>query len=346
MEHFTILPPEITNAREPVAPDTGTHHLLPPGTVEESAEDLIFEFIRERTPTTAASYRDDLKAFFEFTQKYFAIPRIIDGRAHFEDVKRVHLVKYKNFLETEPCQRGRLYAPNSVNRKLSSISSFYQFLVRREIIDKNPVSLIVRPRRVVVRETEAFTDREMKHLFEIVLEQAPILHKVTLLALFTTGMRNAEIRNIKLKDFQIHKGVRVLRYVGKGQKVNQISIHPATAHYLDLYLKWMEEKGRKIGPDDYLFQPTKNSHGGKLQKKLSHTALGYIVKKWTRKVNPSKRMTPHSSRATFISSLLENGTDIYTVAQTCSHSDVRTTQRYDKRSRKFNRSPVFGLNFF
>ncbi len=334
------------NIGQRVAPETQTQQLLIPGVENESAEDLIFEFIRERTPTTAASYRDDLKAFFEFTQKYFSIPRIIDGRAHFEDIKRVHLVKYKNFLETEPCQRGRLYAPNSVNRKLSSISSFYQFLVRREIIDKNPVALIIRPKRLVVRETEAFTDREMKHLFEIVMEQASPLHKACILTMFTTGCRNAEIRNIKLKDFQTHEGIRVLRYIGKGQKMSQIPVHPATAHYLDQYLAWMESRGRKVEPEDYVFQPTKNSHSGKLQKKLSHTALGYIVKKWARKVNNKKRITPHSSRATFISSLLENGTDIYTVAQTVSHSDVRTTQRYDKRARKFNRSPVFNLNFF
>ena len=47
------------------------------------------------------------------------------------------------------------------------------------------------------------------------------------------------------------------------------------------------------------------------------------MKKWARKVNPSKRITPHSVRATFISSLLESGEDIYTVAQTVNHSDVR-----------------------
>lgn len=334
MENFIALPP-ISNPIQQFTPDT-----------ENCAEDLIYEFLRDRTPTTAASYRQDLKAFFDFTQKYFGIPRMIGSRVHFEDIKRVNIVKYKNFLETEPCRRGRLFAPNSVNRKISSISSFYQFLLQRELIDKNPCEFCIRPKRIVVRETEAFTDREMKHLFEIVMEQASPLHKSVLLLMFTTGMRNAEVRNIKLMDFKTQEGIRVLRYVGKGQKVNQVPIHPATGHYIDEYLTWMEKRGRKVQPEDYLFQPTKNSHSGKLQKKLSHTALGYIVKKWARKVNPSKRITPHSARATFISSLLESGEDIYTVAQAVSHSDVRTTQRYDKRSRNFKRSPVFSLNFF
>lgn len=331
-----ITPPPTSNSNQTV-----THY-----TETESVEDLLYEFLRDRTPSTASSYRQDLKAFFEFTDNYFKLPRMIGPRVYFEDVKRVHIVKYKNFLETEPCRRGTLFAPNSVNRKISSISSFYQFLVQRELIDKNPAEFCIRPKRITVRETEAFTDREMKHLFEIVLEGASPLHKSVLLLMFTTGMRNAEVRNIRLKDFQTNEGIRVLRYVGKGQKVNQIPVHPATGHYIDTYLAWMEKRGRKVGPEYFLFQPTKNSHSGKLQKKLSHTALGYIVKKWARKVNPSKRITPHSARATFISSLLEGGEDIYTVAQTVNHSDVRTTQRYDKRSRNFKRSPVFSLNFF
>ena len=111
-----------------------------------------------------------------------------DNRVHFEDIRRVHIVKYKNFLETEPCHRGRPYAPNSVNRKLSSISAFYQFLLRRELIDKNPAEFCVRPKRIVVRETEAFTDREMKHLFELVMEQASPLQILSRLSTSVGGI--------------------------------------------------------------------------------------------------------------------------------------------------------------
>ena len=108
----------------------------------------------------------------------------------------------------------------------------------------------------------------------------------------------------------------------------------------------MEKQGRPIGAEDYFFQASKKSQTDKAGKKLSHTALGYIVRKWARKVNNSNRITPHSARATFISCLLENGEDIYTVAKAVNHADTRTTARYDKRKQNFNKSPVFGLNFF
>ncbi len=303
-----------------VTPNPSRTNQLTEFTEQESVEDLLYEFLRNHTPRTALSYRNDLKAFFDFTQAHFGLPRTEGKRVHFDDIKRVHLVKYKNFLESEPSMRGKVFAPNSINRKISSISSFYQFLLQRELIDKNPAEFTIRPKRVNVRETEIFTDREMRHLFELIDEKASFLHKSALYTMFTTGLRNAELRNIKLGDFQTHEGIRILRYIGKGQKPNEVPIHPVTAHHIDQYLAWMEKIGRKVMPDDYLFQPTKNSHGGKLQKKLSHTALGYIVKKWARKVNPSKRITPHSSRATFVTSLLANGEDIYTVARCVNHS--------------------------
>ena len=313
---------------------------------EESTEDLLYEFLKDRRPTTAKSYRIDLKEFLQFTQKYFNVPRINGKKVHFEDIKRVHVVKFKNYYEATPNKFGKPYAPNTINRKISSVSSFFQFLVQREILDKNPAEFCVRPKRLVVRETEAFSDLEMKHLTDLVMRKASPLHAGVILLAFSTGMRNHEIRNIKLKDFRIQEGIRILSYIGKGQKPNQVPIHPVTGHYLDKYIAWMEYKGRRIMPEDYLFQPTKSSTGKVNKQKLSPTALGYIVKKWSRKVNPKKRITPHSARATFVSTLLNNGVDIYTVAQSVGHADTRTTQRYDKRKRNFNKSPIFGLNFF
>ncbi len=312
----------------------------------ESVEDLLYEFLRERTPLTEKAYRRDLKVFFEFTTFNFQVPKLSEGVMRFGEVKRVHVVKYKNYLESNNSARKKPYAPNSINRKISSISSFFQFLVQREVINKNPAELCVRPKRMVVEGTQAFTDREMKNLFELVIAEAPPLHRAIILLLFTTGMRQAELRNIKRKDFKTREGINFLHYVGKGQKANEVPLHPTTVYYLNEYLKRTEEQGRKIEENDYLFQPTKNSYNGDIKKKLSHTAVGYIVSKWSKRINKNKRITPHSARATFISSLIDNGEDIYYISQLVNHADVRTTQRYDKRKRNFRNNPIFGLNFF
>jgi integrase/recombinase XerD len=313
---------------------------------EETVVDLLYEFIRGRPKTTGRSYKRDLQEFFAFTNKHFGIPRVDGSRVHFGDVRRVHVVKYHNFLEETVTKLGRPLAPNSINRKISSVSSFYQFLLQRDVVDKNPVEFCKRPKRINVRDTEAFNDTEMKEFFRLIIRKAPPLHKAALLLLFTTGMRNHELRKIKLADFENREGIKVLRYIGKGQKVNHVPVHPVAGYHLGQYMDWMASKGRPIGPSDFLFQASKQSSNVSTGHQLSHTALGYIVKKWARQVNLAKRITPHSARATFISSLLESGEDIYSVAQAVNHADVRTTARYDKRKQNFNKSPVFGLKFF
>lgn len=269
----------------------------------EAVEDLLYEFLKNRSPLTENAYRRDLKAFFEFTVSQFGLPRSLRRRLLFEEIRRVHVVKYKKYLDEHLSNRKRAYAPNTINRKLSAVSSFFQFLLQREVVEKNPAEFCTRPSRTVIEETQVFSDREMKIFFDIVIEKAPPLHKAVILLLFTTGMRQAELRNFKLPNFKTQEG--------KGQKMNQIPIHPTTAYYVDEYVAWMDEIGRKIGENDFLFQPTKNSHSNKLKEKLSHTALGYIVGKWAKQVSKEKRITPHSARATFISSLIENGEDIY-----------------------------------
>lgn len=313
---------------------------------EDSVEDLIYEFLKDRGASTERAYHRDLKHFFNFTGAQFGLPKVEDNKMRFEAIRRVHIIKYKKYLEVTPSCRKKPFAPNTINRKLSAVSSFFQFLLQREIIEKNPAEFCKRPSRMVMNETQAFSDREMKTLFDLIIEEAPPLHKASILLLFTTGMRQAELRSLKLSSFETIEGIRFMSYVGKGQKMNRVPIHPTTAHYLDEYQKWMAMIGRPIKDDDHFFQPTKNSHGGKLAKKLSHTALGYIVKKWARRVNKEKRITPHSARATFISSLIENGEDIYYVSQLVNHADVRTTQRYNKRKRTHRRNPIFNLNFF
>ncbi len=312
----------------------------------ESVEDLLYEFLRGRTPLTEKAYRKDLKDFFAFTTEKFDLPRLIENKMRFDEIKRVHIVKYKNHLESVNSLRRKPFAPNTINRKISSISSFYQFLMYREIVDKNPVDLCIRPKRMVVEETQAFTDREMRNLFELVIEDAPPLHKAVILLLFTTGMRQAELRNIKLENFKTNEGITYLNYIGKGQKKNEIPVHPTAVHYVYEYLSWMKKIGKNLEKTDYLFRPVKDCYNGEIKKKLSHTAVGYIVGKWAKKINKNKRITPHSARATFISSLIESGEDIYYISQLVNHADVRTTQRYNKREKNFRRNPIYNLNFF
>ena len=100
----------------------------------DTAEDLIYEFLKDRSPLTEKAYQQDLKAFFEFTAKHFGLPRSVNDKLLFEEIRRVHVVKYRKFLDEYVSSRKKPYAPNTINRKISAVSSFFQFLLRREII--------------------------------------------------------------------------------------------------------------------------------------------------------------------------------------------------------------------
>lgn len=304
---------------EIIFPDSGKE--LATFSNEENVDDLLYEFLQDRSPTTARSYRADIKEFFKFTNRFFQVPRVDPNRhVHFEDVKRVHAVKYKNFLENYKTKLGQPYAPNSINRKISSSASFFKFLQQREVIDKNPFDFVKRVERINIRDTECFNDEETKAFFKLVIRRAPELHRAAILFLFTSGIRNHELRKIKLKDFENRNGVKVFHYVGKGKKQNTMPVHPVAGYHIGKYLEHMEKIGRPIGPNDYLFQASKASDPTQRNQMLSHSALGYIVKKWARRINMKKRITPHSARAGVITSLLEQGEDIYAVAQMIGHS--------------------------
>jgi site-specific recombinase XerD len=102
---------------------------------------------------------------------------------------------------------------------------------------------------------------------------------------------------------------------------------------------------RELSPHDYLFRPTKNPVGT-LEKKLNPKSIDYIIKKYCQKMGLDGRYSPHSARATYIGSALENGADLYRVSQDVGHSYVTTTQEYDKRRRRLKDSPIHQLGFF
>jgi site-specific recombinase XerD len=103
----------------------------------------------------------------------------------FGEIRRVHVVKYKKYLDEYVSNRQRAYAPNTINRKLSAVSSLFQFLLQREFVEKNPAEFCTSPSRIVLEETQEFSDREMKTLFDLVIEKAPPLHKAIILLQFS-----------------------------------------------------------------------------------------------------------------------------------------------------------------
>jgi integrase/recombinase XerD len=158
------------------------------------------------------------------------------------------------------------YAANSINRHLSAVRFFYRFVYGRHwYTDALPrlKSPQLQP-AVLSKDEVALMIQSVRKTF----------YKAILMTLYSTGMRQNELRNLKITDIDSKRMVITIRG-GKGQKDRQALLSQANLECLRKY--WREDRLKQKVKSEWLFMPTKNPHNGKIDKQLSHTAIGYIV---------------------------------------------------------------------
>ncbi|MEI8347075.1 MAG: tyrosine-type recombinase/integrase, partial [Pseudomonadota bacterium] len=298
---------------------------------------LDYEFFKNfESEHTRRNYYLDIRQFFQFIAQSFTE---INNP---QKIERVHIVAYRNFLS------DKQLAPKSINRKLSSLSSYMDFLVEKGLMNFNPTDSIRRPRQEVIRPTEDLSDDQVVNLFAAIEENkvSGPLHKAIIYLLFSTGIRKSELINLKMKSFKTLDGHRIIEFRAKGGKFLTKVLHPNCVLVLEDYLRWMEKQGRRLDKEDYFFRPTRNPKDpAQLDNRLAPTSVDYIIHIYCQRAGIEGRITPHSARATYIGSALENGVDLLRVSQDVGHASVKTTQEYNKRRQKLTDSPVYKIGF-
>ncbi len=312
---------------------------------------LIWEFVNDlNSELTAKTYVSDLRRFFEFTHENFNLPQLTSNGISFEEISRQMVVAYKKYLQTQGGRACKPAAPLTVIKKLSAIKSFYSYLLEKNYVSHNPADSVRRPKAEVVTDTQDLTDREVIDLFEIVEKTkspAKYLHRAVILTLFCTGIRQGALRRLKFESFKYLDGIYYLEYFDKGSKKHKTVLHDNAVNAIKDYLDWMAGIGRKHQKGDPLFQPTRNRTGeGLLKKELASTSVSYIIEHYAKIIAEDKRITPHSARATLISSLLEAGKELHKVSKDINHNSPVTTARYDKRRRELKESVILDAGFF
>lgn len=313
--------------------------------IATEVEKLIYiedGFLKDYTAeATRITYEQVLKSFFEYVQKFCSDVLGI------EDIDRSIITDYRDFITETGGLDGQQMASNTITKNLSVISSYFDFLIQKEIVKSNPVSSVRRPRREVIRPTQALTLLQVEELFDSVesKESGP-LHKALIATLWLTGMRKSEILNLKRKDYYKENTDVILQYKGKGGKFRRKLVHNRLEKIIDDYLEWMKGKKREHHAEDWLFQPTKNPlNPTHTDKPLNPRTLNRIVEKYSKKIGLNFNVSPHSARATFISLLLDEEVPIIDVAREVAHSSIKTTQEYDKRRKTLRESLVKKLPF-
>ncbi len=248
------------------------------------------------SPHTLRSYRSDL---VEFTQR-------LDGSVESADSRTI-----RAFLVS---LHARGLDPVSVARKLAAVRSFYRFLVRRGVVERNPARVTRGPRRAQKLVSFLPIDEATAVVDARALGGAARDRDVAILELlYATGLRGSELTGLDVEA--VDRAERTVRVLGKGRKERIVPYGTSAARALERYLA---PRAVTRGP---LFV---NARGGR----LTDRSVRKVVRRAARSAGVVRRVTPHTLRHTFATHLLDAGADLRAIQELLGHSRLSTTQRY------------------
>lgn len=242
------------------------------------------------------------------------------------------LLDYKEYLKTKDVKdtdykfiRSYLsymflkkYEKKTISRHISTLRSFYKYLVNENIIKKNPMILISNPKLDKKLPNFLYYD-EMEILINIPDKKTTLGLRDALILeiLYSTGIRVSELINIKIKDINFND--KKILILGKGNKERYVLYGDTLKELLDLYLKNSRSKLNKNS--DYLIL---NKNGNKITDRGIRLIIFNVLKKG----KLDYHVSPHTLRHTFATHMLNNGADLKSVQELLGHSNLSTTQVY------------------
>ena len=217
---------------------------------------------------------------------------------------------------------------STLQRNLSSLRSFFCYLVDEKIINFNPAELIDIPKRKRSLP-EVLTQEEINILFTNINTNNPIgiRDRAMFELLYSSGLRVSEMTSIKIIDFLDDN--EWLRVYGKGSKERLIPLGKEVLKWVNFYLDksrhYLLNKNKK---NDFLFV---NFRGDGISRK----GVWMLLKKYVSLSKITKNISPHSLRHSFATHLIEGGMDLRAVQELLGHSDISTTSIYTHLNRTY-----------
>ena len=269
--------------------------------------DKFLEYIQQEkrySPNTITSYRKDLEDFLSFLM----------DREGLEDLQKAEKKMVRNFI-VFLSEKG--LTKRSINRKISTLKSFYAFLQRISLIGVSPVESISTLKFYPEKQIP-FSKEEMQEL-TVILEngEVELLDRLIIEVLYQTGMRRAELCDLLLENVHFYRNE--ITVIGKGNKQRIVPISPV----LMLELKVYNDEHRRPNPDadSYFFVTPKG-------KKITEKFVYLLVTRYLSAVSSKKKRSPHILRHSFATHILNNGAEISKVKKMMGHASLSSTQVY------------------
>jgi integrase/recombinase XerC len=251
---------------------------------------------------TIKSYLNDLYQFYEFIEQ--------EPTQIIEDHKIIR--KWIIYLLEE-----KKISKTTVNRKISSLKTFYKYLIRQNKIDKNPMEKIISP-KTPHHLPEFVPEKDFDNFDSLFTDDfAGIRDKMIIEMLYLTGMRRAELVNLKNTDIDLSG--RRIKVIGKRQKERII---PITDYLAAQILKYNKIKEQIDNYDTSAFILT--NKGQKTYDKFIYRT----VHKYLTMITTINKKSPHILRHSFATHLLNNGADLNAIKELLGHSNLSATQIY------------------
>ncbi len=267
---------------------------------------------RRSSPRTVETYIRDLRSFRRYVLEQGLPP----------DARELDVVALRGFLST----LFRTDQPSTMKKKMSAIRSFFRFLLRRRILDRNPAATVRSPKVPKTLPRFLTVDQAFR-----VMESPPkedgralalrVRDRALLETLYSTGVRVGELASMNVNDLDL--GETTIRVLGKGGKERVVPLGAAAVTALHEYLPirrgWIAKSRQQHGDALWL------SRGG---RRLSVRQVQNLVRRHGTLGAARSDLHPHAIRHTCATHLLDAGADLRAIQELLGHSSLSTTQRY------------------
>lgn len=266
---------------------------------------------KKYSPHTVTAYLKDLQDFQSFASEEYQYPDIVEVNY---SVIRSWVV---SLVDSEISNR-------SVNRKISSLKTYYKFLLKIGELEASPLAkhkALKTSKKIQV----PFSETEIQNVMELLEGENTfegLRDRLIVELFYSTGIRRAELINIKLNDISFAQ--RTIKVLGKRNKERIIPLLPSVLNTIKEYLIFRDQLPKKLNVEELLL----TSRGVKIYEMLVYRIINSYFGIASEKVKKS----PHILRHSFATHLLNEGADINSVKELLGHSSLASTQVYTQNS--------------
>jgi len=263
------------------------------------------------SPHTLKAYLRDLESFLSFAEKEF----------DYDHIKSVNYGIVRSWI-VSLVDSG--VSNRSVNRKMSALKTYYKFLMKTGQIAENPM-VKHRSLKTAKKIQVPFSQTEIEEVIEKLSEEKGfegLRNRLMVELFYATGMRRAELINLKLKDISLGQGI--LKVLGKRNKERILPLLPSINQTLRQYLDERERLDKIVDADFLLLS--------KRGFKLYETFVYRIINTYFSEASEKVKRSPHILRHSFATHLLNEGADLNAVKELLGHTSLASTQVYTHNS--------------